>query len=137
MNYANTYYYHLMEVHHHCVTNSYCNFVTEYSFLIRIDCLINMAVLLPAHTVDEHTLLGLFKLVQISPNTTLHCVAWTTHSTPQGRSYTHCKPNCTMQVPKLTRQSWQKAVQIQNIVCMVIFRNQLYAAFIPKALPEV
>lgn len=25
-----------MEVHDHCVTKSYCNFVTEYSFLIRI-----------------------------------------------------------------------------------------------------
>lgn len=136
-HYANIYYYHFMEIHHHCVTNSCCNFVTEQSFLIRTDCLVNV---LPAHTMDEHTLLGLSELVQISPNTTLHRVAQTTHSThsaPRGRSYTQGKPNCTMLVPKLTKQSWQKAVQIQNIVCMVIFRNQLNTACIPKALPEV
>lgn len=95
IHHANICYYNFVEVHHPCVTNSYCNFVIEQSFLTMIDCLINMAILLPAHTMDEHTLLDLSGLVQISPNTILHCVAWTTLSTPQGRTHTHCMPHCS------------------------------------------
>lgn len=124
-----------MEIYYPYVTKGQCHFMTLYSF-IRADCLINMTVL-PAYTTYKHIPLSLSELVQMPLNTTLHYAAQTCPFNKSSNN-TQCKANSTTLVSKFTKRFWQKpSSKTQNMLSIVIVRNQLYASCIPKAPPKV